>query len=118
MVSNSSDRISTNSEENSSLQTSEITTLDQKVDENYAISKIMDAVNQLSKEKEVRPRVTFLDFAGQSLYYAFHQIYLSPKTCYILVMDMTKEFKDEVPDTDEQCASRFKSWTYRGKTLN
>lgn len=25
-------------------------------------------------------QVTFLDFAGQSMYYAFHQIFLSPKT--------------------------------------
>lgn len=77
----------------------------------------MDAVNQMSNEKDLRPRITFLDFAGQSLYYAFHQIYLSPKTCYILVVDMTKKF-NERPDTDDECASRFTSWTYEGKTLN
>lgn len=85
--------------------------------EKYAISKIMDAVKQLSNEKDLRPRITFLDFAGQSLYYAFHQIYLSPKTCYILVVDMTKYF-NERPDTDDECASRFTSWTYEGKSLN
>lgn len=98
-------------------QINENTTLAHNVDENYAVSKIIDAVNQLSKEKSLRPRITFLDFAGQSLYYAFHQIYLSPKTCYILVVDMTKDLKDRVPDTDEQCASRFTSWTYEGKNF-
>lgn len=74
---------------------------------------IMNAANCLSYEKRICPRVTFLDFAGQSLYYAFHQIYLSPKTCYILVVDMTKRFDGQVP-VDEKCCSRFNGWTYEG----
>lgn len=117
-ISHSPDNCSTTSTENSYLQSNENTILAQNVDESYAILKIMDAVKQLSKEKGLRPRITFLDFAGQSLYYAFHQIYLSPKTCYILVVDMTKHLKERVPDTDEQCASQFASWTYEGKTLS
>lgn len=116
-IPNTPDKNSPTSKEDTFLQFNENTTLAHHVDENYAISKIMDAVKQLSKEKELRPRITFLDFAGQSLYYAFHQIYLSPKTCYILVVDMTKNF-NESPDTDEECASRFASWTYKGKTLD
>lgn len=104
-------------EEDTFLQLNKNTTLAQHFDENHAISKIMDALKQLSNEKDLRPRITFLDFAGQSLYYAFHQIYLSPKTCYILVVDMTKGF-NEKPKTDEECASRFRRWTYEGKTLN
>lgn len=113
----SPDKNSPTIEEETFLQLNKNTTLAHHVDENHAISKIMDALKQLSNEKDLRPRITFLDFAGQSLYYAFHQIYLSPKTCYILVVDMTKKFTEK-PKTDEECASRFTSWTYEGKTLN
>lgn len=80
-------------------------------DEKYAMSKIMEALEQLNKNP--RPRITFIDFAGQSIYYAFHQIYLSPKTCYILVLDMTKSL-DEKVDSEETVGSRFVSWTYKG----
>lgn len=85
-------------------------------DERYAISKIIDDIKKLPSENLIRPRITFLDFAGQSLYYAFHQIYLSPKTCYILVVDMTKNHNEEVleSDVDETDCSRFKSWKYQG----
>lgn len=64
--------------------------------EEYAISKIKDAVNELLNEHDLRPRITFLDFAGQSMYYAFHQIFLRPKSCSILVVDMTKRLDDKV----------------------
>lgn len=85
-------------------------------DEHYAISKLIDDVTKLPNENLIRPRITFLDFAGQSLYYAFHQIYLSPKTCYILVVDMTKNPEDEVPEDDVVLfdCKRFKSWKYKG----
>lgn len=85
-------------------------------DERYAISKIMDDIKKLPSENPIRPRITFLDFAGQSLYYAFHQIYLSPKTCYILVVDMAKNPKEVVleSEVDEIGCSRFKSWKYQG----
>lgn len=85
---------------------------DQNIDEKYAISKIVDDIKELSTEQRLLPRITFLDFAGQSLYYAFHQIYLSPKTLYILVVDMTKRHCDTVPETEEECGSQFESWTY------
>lgn len=81
---------------------------------NYAFSKIMDAVKELSSDSHLYPRITFLDFAGQSMYYAFQQIYFSPKTCYILVVDMTKHPNEKVDETDETCCSLFKSWTYKG----
>lgn len=85
-------------------------------EEQYAISKIMDAVRMLKNETDLRPRITFLDFAGQNMYYAFHQIYISPKSCTILVVDMTKNLheKVDVTDTDEKCCSQFESWTYKG----
>lgn len=81
---------------------------------NYAFSKIMDAVKELSSDNHLYPMITFLDFAGQSTYYAFQQIYFSPKTCYILVVDMTKHPNEKVDETDEKCCSLFKSWTYKG----
>lgn len=89
---------------------------DDDENEEYAISKIKDAVRMLKNEKDLRPRITFLDFAGQNMYYAFHQIFLSPKACSILVVDMTKDLheKVDVSDTDEKCCSLLKSWTYKG----
>lgn len=80
--------------------------------EKYAMAKIMDALEQI--DKNPGPRITFIDFAGQSQYYAFLQIYLSPKTCYILVVDMTKSPNANVPDPDGEAGSRFVSWTYMG----
>lgn len=80
----------------------------------YAFSKIMDAVKELSSDDHLCPRITFLDFAGQSMYYAFQQIYFSAKTCYILVVDMTKKPNEQVHETDDRCCSLFESWTYKG----
>lgn len=87
--------------------------------EEYAISKIKDAVNELLNEHDLRPRITFLDFAGQSMYYAFHQIFLRPKSCSILVVDMTKRLDDtvDVKNKDEKDCSLFASWKYRGNKL-
>lgn len=99
-------------------------------DENYSellndITKELN--NELSNKKRLPPRVTFLDFAGQRMYYAFHQIYLSPKTFYILVVDMTKRLDDKVeehldmegksPGKHEKLCSRFQSWEYKGNEL-
>lgn len=94
---------------------------DDKIDfEKYAILKIKDAVNELLKETDLRPRITFLDFSGQSMYYAFHQIFLRPKSCSILVVDMTKSLdeKVDVEDNNEEKCSQFGSWRYRGNELN
>lgn len=79
-----------------------------------ALSKIITAVEELSKDDHLCPRITFLDFAGQSMYYAFQQIYFSAKTCYILVVDMTKEHNEQVHETGDRCCSLFESWTYKG----
>lgn len=70
-------------------------------------------------ETDLRPRITFLDFAGQSMYYAFLQIFLRPKSCSILVVDMTKSLNDKVGDQDdnEQECSQFSSWRYIGNEL-
>ena len=77
---------------------------------------IMDAVQKLSRETNERKRITFLDFAGQSIYYAFHQIYLSPETFSILVVDMTKD-PQHICEADDNRYGRFKSWTYKGNKI-
>lgn len=92
-----------------------------KIDfEKDAILKIKDAVNELLNETDLRPKITFLDFAGQSMYYAFHQIFLRPKSCSILVVDMTKSLNDkvDVEDNNEKECSQFDSWRYRGNELS
>lgn len=81
------------------------------------MSKIMDAVKKIPKENQKHPRITFLDFGGQSMYYAFHQIFLSPKTFYILVVDMTKRPDEKVHETEDKCGSRFLTWTYKGNLI-
>ena len=82
------------------------------------MASITDVVQKLSREGDERKTITFLDFAGQSIYYAFHQIYLSGATFSILVVDMSKEFEDPCKPTnvsdDDFCCSRFESWTYKG----
>ncbi|XP_062622346.1 uncharacterized protein LOC134283847, partial [Saccostrea cucullata] len=64
-------------------------------------------------EKEKLPTVSMLDFAGQLAYYACHQIYVTPKAFFILVLDMTKRFEDVSKDKDNQEGSIFSVWTYK-----
>lgn len=87
--------------------------------ETFAVSEIMDYVKAMSGTDYLGPQITFLDFAGQKMYYSYHQIYLSPGTFYILVVDMTKKPDEivEVPETDEKGCTRFESWTYKGIKL-
>lgn len=81
------------------------------------MSEFMDAVKKMPKENQSHPRITIVDFGGQSMYYAFHQIFLSPKTFYILVVDMTKKPDEKVHETEDKCGSRFLTWTYKGNLL-
>ena len=77
------------------------------------MNTIMKAVHYLSEHPK-NSRITFLDFAGESIYYVSHQIYLSPKTVYILVVDMSKEPDEIETKTPENKLTRFESWTYKG----
>lgn len=77
-------------------------------------------MSELLNETDLRPRITFLDFGGQSMYYPFHQLFLRPKSCSILVVDMTKSLNDtvDVEDNIEKKCSQFNSWRYRGNELS
>ncbi|XP_062599585.1 probable serine/threonine-protein kinase pats1 [Saccostrea cucullata] len=57
------------------------------------------------------------DFAGQVAYYACHQVYLSRRAFYIVVIDISKGLEEEVRhyDTDRHNPeeSLFHSWKYK-----
>ncbi|XP_062618281.1 uncharacterized protein LOC134279882 [Saccostrea cucullata] len=60
-------------------------------------------------------KITMTDFAGQCSYYASHQIFLSPRAFFILVLNMEKKFEDKVGE--EVCCQKgsiYKEWTNRG----
>ncbi|XP_062611588.1 uncharacterized protein LOC134273411 [Saccostrea cucullata] len=59
-------------------------------------------------------KITMTDFAGQCSYYASHQIFLSPRAFFILVLNMEKKFDDKVGE--EVCCqegSIYGGWTNR-----
>ena len=66
-------------------------------------------------EKRKNDRISFISFSGKQIYYAFHQIYLSPNAVYILVLDMTKGFDEKEPSSPNDVLTQFESWTYKGR---
>ncbi|XP_062582647.1 uncharacterized protein LOC134244382 [Saccostrea cucullata] len=73
-----------------------------------------EILEKILSEKEKFPTVSMLDFAGQLAYYACHQIYVTPKAFFILVLDMTKRFDNIVSkEKDNQEGSIFSVWTYK-----
>ncbi|XP_048765229.2 uncharacterized protein LOC125673020 [Ostrea edulis] len=58
--------------------------------------------------------ISMTDFAGQVAYYACHQIYLSRRAFYLLVIDMSKNLKKEAYDLERHnpIGSLFEKWTY------
>ncbi|XP_062568838.1 uncharacterized protein LOC134230986 [Saccostrea cucullata] len=70
-----------------------------------------------SEEKRSEPSVktlTFFDFGGQCAYYACHQIYLTRRAFYIVVVDASK-YLDQVVDKAvcDQMDTVFSGWTYK-----
>ncbi|XP_056015005.1 uncharacterized protein LOC130052877 isoform X2 [Ostrea edulis] len=57
--------------------------------------------------------VTFFDFGGQCAYYACHQIYLTRRSFYMVVVDASKRL-DQVVDKEvcDQADTVFAGWTY------
>ncbi|XP_062567929.1 uncharacterized protein LOC134230171, partial [Saccostrea cucullata] len=59
-------------------------------------------------------KISMTDFAGQCSYYASHQIFLSPRAFFILVLNMERKFDDKVGE--EVCCqegSVYGGWTHR-----
>ncbi|XP_056015153.1 uncharacterized protein LOC125677494 isoform X2 [Ostrea edulis] len=60
--------------------------------------------------------ISMTDFAGQVAYYACHQVYLSRRAFYMLVVDMSKNLTEKVhehnKDRHDPSGSLFHNWTY------
>ncbi|XP_062611349.1 uncharacterized protein LOC134273186 [Saccostrea cucullata] len=57
--------------------------------------------------------LSVVDFAGQCAYYACHQVYLSRRAFYLLVIDMSKKFDEKVDQAlCEQEGTMFADWTF------
>jgi hypothetical protein len=69
-------------------------------------------------EKEDKHILSVVDFGGQCAYYACHQVYLSRRAFYLLVLDMSKPFSEKVDESlCEQNGTMFADWTYGGNLL-
>ncbi|XP_062576541.1 probable serine/threonine-protein kinase pats1 isoform X2 [Saccostrea cucullata] len=77
--------------------------------------KAMKEDNENKKEETLDgiKKLSFFDFGGQCAYYACHQIYLTRRAFYIVVVDASKKMEEEV-DTKvcDQSGSVFHGWTY------
>ncbi|XP_062605766.1 uncharacterized protein LOC134267574, partial [Saccostrea cucullata] len=57
--------------------------------------------------------LTFFDFGGQCAYYACHQIYLTRRAFYVVVVDASKRLDQKVDKAVcDQDGSVFSGWTY------
>ncbi|XP_062595362.1 uncharacterized protein LOC134256696 [Saccostrea cucullata] len=57
--------------------------------------------------------LSVVDFAGQCAYYACHQVYLSRRAFYLLVINMSKSFDEKVDqELCEQEGTMFADWTF------
>ncbi|XP_062598534.1 probable serine/threonine-protein kinase pats1, partial [Saccostrea cucullata] len=57
--------------------------------------------------------LTFFDFGGQCAYYAYHQIYLTRRAFYVVVVDASKRLDQKVDKAlCDQDGSVFSGWTY------
>ncbi|XP_061193243.1 uncharacterized protein LOC133201456 [Saccostrea echinata] len=60
-----------------------------------------------------RKTLSFFDFGGQCAYYACHQIYLTKRAFYIVVVDASKNLDDKVNENVcDQKGTLFSEWTY------
>ncbi|XP_062614697.1 uncharacterized protein LOC134276461, partial [Saccostrea cucullata] len=67
---------------------------------------------------EEKKLLSILDFGGQCMYYACHQIYLSKRAFYILVVDMSKKLEDVIDEElCDQKDTMFSKWSHRDYLL-
>ncbi|XP_061180613.1 uncharacterized protein LOC133189227 [Saccostrea echinata] len=68
-------------------------------------------------ERHIKNReklISVTDFGGQCSYYACHQIYLTRRAFYILVIDMSKGLEEKVDSTRlDANGSIYEDWTYK-----
>ncbi|XP_062619587.1 uncharacterized protein LOC134281136 [Saccostrea cucullata] len=89
--------------------------------------EIFEISDETLKETEIKPdresrdfegelnaeRLSVFDFGGQSVYYACHQIYLTRRAFYIVVVDASQELHQRVSETVcKQDDGVFGGWTF------
>ncbi|XP_062599836.1 uncharacterized protein LOC134261404, partial [Saccostrea cucullata] len=84
----------------------------QNVPEKIEISGIIRVSKNVSGAPE--KKITMVDFAGQCSYYASHQIFLSPRAFFILVLNMEKKLLEKVgKEVCSQDGSIYEGWTHK-----
>ncbi|XP_062610597.1 uncharacterized protein LOC134272366, partial [Saccostrea cucullata] len=79
-----------------------------ELDEDSSLRALSD-----STDKNDKQILSVVDFGGQCAYYASHQVYLSRRAFYLLVIDMSKFFTEKVDENKcEQQGTMFADWTY------
>ncbi|XP_062577802.1 probable serine/threonine-protein kinase pats1, partial [Saccostrea cucullata] len=64
--------------------------------------------------KDARKTLSFFDFGGQCAYYACHQIYLTRRAFYVVVVDASKRLDQKVDrEVCDQEETVFANWTYK-----
>ncbi|XP_062566134.1 uncharacterized protein LOC134228499 [Saccostrea cucullata] len=74
----------------------------------------MDNINKEGYAFDIEQKtLTLFDFGGQSAYYACHQIYLTRRAFYVVVVDASKRLDQKVDKkVCDQDGSVFSGWTY------
>ncbi|XP_062604794.1 probable serine/threonine-protein kinase pats1, partial [Saccostrea cucullata] len=71
-------------------------------------------MDESKPETGARKSLTFFDFGGQCAYYACHQIYLTRRAFYVVVVDASKRLNEKVDKkVCDQKDTVFAKWTYR-----
>ncbi|XP_062573619.1 uncharacterized protein LOC134235503 [Saccostrea cucullata] len=79
-----------------------------ELDKDSCLRALSDSTN-----KDDKQILSVVDFGGQCAYYACHQVYLSRRAFYLLVIDMSKSFTEKVDENKcEQQETMFADWTY------
>ncbi|XP_062582990.1 uncharacterized protein LOC134244763 [Saccostrea cucullata] len=82
------------------------------IDENQSL-KATSRTTKYSFEERPSKTLTFFDFGGQCVYYACHQIYLTGRAFYIVVVDASKDLNEKTDgNVCDQNGSLFSEWTY------
>ncbi|XP_062571001.1 uncharacterized protein LOC134233017, partial [Saccostrea cucullata] len=94
------------------VEKEEMTEDKQSILENSEISGILRVSKDASDDPE--KKITMVDFAGQCSYYASHQIFLSPRAFFILVLNMEKKLLEKVgKEVCSQEGSIYEGWTHK-----
>lgn len=67
--------------------------------EQLRVRYIKNILRKKNHSRGEKMYVSYWDFAGQSTYYSTHQVFLSPSAVYVLVVDLSKDFKEKLSDS-------------------